>query len=100
MIALPSQVDSGGRHRLRFHQGSPRSGADFADWKPGPPFVLQTDASGKAIGAFLEQVGVGVECGSLLKDVIQAGTNVPVAFLSRKLTDSQDRTWDVRDKEA
>ena len=32
--------------------------------------------------------------------MINAGTTVPAAFLSRKLTDSQDRTWDVRDKEA
>ena len=67
---------------------------------PGRPFVLLTDASGKAIGEVLEQIPAGVECGPLLKDVIQAGTTAPVAFLSRKLTDSQDRTWDVRDKEA
>ena len=67
---------------------------------PHRPFVLRTDASGKTIRAVLEKVPVRVECGPLLKDVIQAGTTAPVAFLSRKLTDSQDRTWDDRDKEA
>ena len=63
-------------------------------------FVLRTDASGEAIGAVLEQVPAHLECGPLLKDVIQTGTTAPVTFLSRKLTESQERTWDVRDKEA
>ena len=35
-----------------------------------------------------------------IKELIRAGVTVPVAFLSMKLTDSQDKTWDVRDKEA
>ena len=43
---------------------------------------------------------MGVDCGPVLTDVIQAGTTAAVEFLYRKLTDSQDRTWDVRDKEA
>ena len=67
---------------------------------PDCPFVLRTDASGKARGEVLRQVPVWVESGLLLKDVIQAGKDAPVAFLSRKLTDSQDTTWDVSDKEA
>ena len=59
---------------------------------PDSPLVLRTDAWCKAIGAVLEQVSTRVECGPLLKDVIQAGTTAPVAFLSRKLTESLERT--------
>ena len=68
--------------------------------KPDLPFVLRADASGKAIGAVLEQVPAGVKMEATIKELIRAGTTVPVAFLSRKLTDPQDRTWDVKDKEA
>ena len=63
-------------------------------------FLLPTDASGKAIGAVLEQVPVRVECGPLPKDVIQEGTTAPVAFLSSQLKDSQDGPLHARDKEA
>ena len=66
---------------------------------PDLPFVLRADASGKAIGAVLEQVPAGVKMEATIKELIRAGTTVPVAFLSRKLTDSQYRTWNVRDKE-
>ena len=68
--------------------------------RPYLPFVLRADSSGKAIGAVLEQVPAGVKMEPTIKKLIRAGVTVPVAFLSRKLTDSQERTWDVRDKEA
>ena len=67
---------------------------------PDLPFVLRADSSCKLIGAVLEQVPAGVKMEATIKELIRAGTTVPVAFLSRKLTDSQDRTWDVRNREA
>ena len=62
------------------------------------PFVLRVDASGRAIGAALEQVRDGLEA-STIDEVLNRGATVPVGFMSRKLTDSQVRTWDIRDKE-
>ena len=61
------------------------------------PFVMRVDASGKAIGASLEQVPNGHEA-STIDDMLKLKT-VPVGFMSRKLTESQMRTWDIRDKE-
>jgi len=61
-------------------------------------FYLRVDASNRAIGAVLEQLRDGVVITDP-KDVVKKGMTVPVAFLSRKLTDGQSRTWDVRDKE-
>ena len=62
------------------------------------PFVLRVDASGKAVGAALEQVPNGVEA-KTIDDVLKHGNTVPIGFMSRKLTESQMRTWDIRDKE-
>ena len=61
------------------------------------PFVLRVDASGKAIGASLEQVPNGHEA-KTIDEVLKIKT-VPVGFMSRKLTDSRMRTWDFRYKE-
>ena len=36
----------------------------------------------------------------MIKELIMDGVTVSVDFLSGKLTDSKDRTWDVRDREA
>ena len=62
------------------------------------PFVLRTDASGFAIRAVLEQVPKVVGMPTVADT--QSGGTVPVAFMSRKLTESQNRTWSTRDKEA
>ena len=62
------------------------------------PSVLRVDASGKAVGAALEQVPNGVDAKNI-EDVLAHGKTVPIAFMSRKLTESQQRTWDIRDKE-
>ena len=63
---------------------------------PDKPFILRVDASGYAIGACLEQLRdeqrVPTEDDSLQKKT------VPVAFLSRKLTDTQ-RRWVPREQE-
>jgi hypothetical protein len=65
---------------------------------PNRPFILKVDASGRSIGAVLEQLPLGeVE---LTTDKAMQGKTIPVAFMSRKLTPSQHRTWDIRDKEA
>ena len=62
------------------------------------PFVLRVDASGRAMGAALEQ---SVD-GSVLtvEEMLRPGTTKPVAFMSRKLTSGQFKRWDARDKEA
>ena len=62
------------------------------------PFVLRVDASGRAIGAALEQVRDGLEA-STIDGLLNRGATVPVGFMSRNLTDSQVRTWDIRDKD-
>ena len=59
---------------------------------PDLPCVPRADASGKAIGAVLEQIPAAFNIEATIKEQIRAGTTVPVAFLSRKLTDSQDRS--------
>ena len=61
----------------------------------GQPFVLRVDASGKAIGASLEQVPNGHEA-KTIDDILKMKT-VPVGFMSRKLTESQMSSWDIRD---
>jgi len=63
---------------------------------PTKPFVLRVDASGYAIGATLEQLKQGNEKPTA-QDVIDKKT-VPVAFLSRKLTQGQ-RHWTPRELE-
>ena len=65
---------------------------------PAWSFRLRTDASGFAIAAVLEQA----PCvrGMPTISVTEEGKTVPGTFMSRKLTTSQSRTWDVRDKEA
>ena len=56
------------------------------------------DASGRAMGAALEQ---SVD-GSVLKveEMLRSVTTKPIAFLYRKLTSGQFKGWDARDKEA
>jgi hypothetical protein len=65
---------------------------------PDRPYVLRVDASGKAVGAVLEQHPNAA--GRPTPENSKPGMTVPVAFMSRKLTDSQQRVWDVREKEA
>ena len=64
---------------------------------PAKPFVLRTDASNYAIGAVLEQFPEVNGLPSLAD--IKPGASVPVAFMSRKLTEGQRQKWDTRDKE-
>ena len=59
---------------------------------PDLPCVLIADASGRAIPAVLEQVPAGVKMEPTIKELIMVRVTGPVAFLSRKLTDFQDRT--------
>ena len=62
------------------------------------PFVLRVDASGRAVGASLEQLPE--DAGRPTPENVKRGQTIPVAFMSRKLAPSQLRTWDKRDKEA
>ena len=62
------------------------------------PFVLRVDASGKAVGAALEQVPNGVEA-KTVDEGLSHGKTVPIGFMSRKPTESQMETWDLRGKE-
>ena len=65
---------------------------------PEWPFVLHTDESNFAVGAVLEQVP-RVQGMPMLADVA-ANTTVPLAFMSRKMTPPQQKTWTTREKEA
>jgi hypothetical protein len=65
---------------------------------PDRPYVLRVDASGKAVGEVLEQ-----DPNAAVRPTPEnskPGMTVPVAFMSCKLTDSQQQVWDVREKEA
>jgi hypothetical protein len=59
---------------------------------------LRIDASGRAIGAVLEQLPE--DAGRPTPERVLKGQTIPVAFMSRKLAPSQARTCDTRDKEA
>ena len=63
---------------------------------PEKPFFLRADASQYAIGATLEQL-VDEDRAPTIEDVLAKKT-VPVAFMSRKLTDSQ-KNWVPREQE-
>ena len=63
---------------------------------PDRPFVLRVDASGYAVGGVLEQL-VDEARRPTPEDVLQKKT-VPVAFMSRKLTQCQ-RNWVPREQE-
>ena len=66
---------------------------------PDRPFVVWVDASGRAVGAVLQQPKFwGAQ--STKADLTGIRETVTVGFMSRKLTATQLRTWDVRDKEA
>ncbi len=56
---------------------------------PDRPYVLWVDASGKAVGAVLEQHLNAA--GRPTPENSKPGMTVPVTFISRKLTDSQQR---------
>ena len=63
---------------------------------PDRPFVLRTDASRFAVGATLEQL-VDSDRKPTVEDVL-TGKTVPVAFMSRKLTSTQ-QNWSPREQE-
>jgi hypothetical protein len=63
---------------------------------PDKPFVLRVDASGYAIGASLEQLQDEERMPSV--EDVRARKTVPIAFLSRKLTEGQ-RKWVPREQE-
>ena len=65
---------------------------------PDKPFVLRVDASGRAVGASLEQLPE--DLGRPTPENVKRGQTIPVAFMSRKLAPSQLRAWDTSDKEA
>ena len=64
--------------------------------KPDKPFVLRVDASQYAVGATLEQL-IDEDRLPTVNDVMAKKT-VPVAFLSKKLTEGQKR-WVPREQE-
>ena len=64
---------------------------------PNKPFILRVDLSGYAVGAVLEQTA-RTSGMPTVQDAF-SGKTTPVAFMSRKLSTSQERTWDIRDKE-
>jgi hypothetical protein len=64
---------------------------------PDRPFILRVDSSGRAVGAVLEQLREGDDIPTF-EDVKNKRT-VPVAFLSRKLTATQIRSWTPRELE-
>ena len=66
---------------------------------PDRPFILRVDASGRAVGAALEQfVDEEVTGRPTLEEVAKRKT-APVAFCSRKLAPGQVRSWSPREKE-
>ena len=65
---------------------------------PDKPFVLRVDASDKAVGAALEQFDDDLPDRPTEGDTSSRKRH-PVAFLSRKLTPGQVRTWTPREKE-
>ena len=72
------------------------AGLELQRVNPDKPFILRVDASNFAIGATLEQMIDGARKPTV-EDVKNKRT-VPVAFLSRKLTEGQ-RKWVPREKE-
>ena len=72
------------------------SGLSLHRVNPYRPFVLRTDASDYAIGATLEQGIDGIE--ELDLEKVKQRKTVPVAFLSRKLSEGQ-RKWVPKEKE-
>ncbi len=57
---------------------------------PDQPFVIRVDASGRAVGASLEQLPNAA--GRLTPEGVKSEQTVPVTFMSRKLAPLQFRT--------
>ncbi len=60
---------------------------------PNRPFILRIDASGRAIGAVLEQLPE--DAVRPTPEGVLKGQTTPLAIMSRKLAPSQARTWDT-----
>ena len=65
--------------------------------RPDRPFILRVDASGRAVGAALEQF-TDETTGMPSSEDIHTKKRVPVAFCSRKLAPGQLK-WNPREKE-
>ena len=94
------QIKFGEKERKAFQEIRDRltSNLELYSVNPDRPFILRVDASGKAVGAALEQFLEGPFERPTLENLEKRKT-VPVAFCSRKLTQSQVNGWSPREKE-
>ena len=94
-------MDFGEKEKAAFEaiKASLMSGLSLQTVDPDKPFILRVDASGRAVGAALEQFSEEVPGMPKVDDAMGRRKTVPVAFCSRKLTPGQVRSWTPREKE-
>jgi hypothetical protein len=94
------RVNFGPEETQAFHAIKERlaAGLRLQTVKPDQPFILRVDASGRAVGAALEQFTEETSGMPSSEDLAKRKT-MPVAFCSRKLTAGQVRSWSAREKE-